>query len=96
MLAHSLAIPRAECVLAGGTLAADATGPLVLEVSARAGDPDWGVVQSPFMLAKAKTTAFSYAETVDGDTFRHRETTALEIYDRSFEHTDESELTRHA
>jgi len=94
MLAHSIAIPRAVCVLAGGTLAPDSSGPLVLKVAAKLGDADWGIVQSPFMRDNARTTAFSYEGTVDGDSFRYSETTSLEIYGRTFEHTDDSELVR--
>ena len=77
-----------------GTLDASATGPRVLKVEAALGHPDWGIVQSPFMRDNAKTVAFKYEGTVDGDSFRYAETTSLEIYDRSFEHTDENELVR--
>jgi len=94
MLAHSIAIPRPVCVLAGGTLAADTGKPLVLRVEAKLGDESWGIVQSPFMRANAKTTAFKYEATVDGDSLRYAETTILEIYGRTFEHTDQNELVR--
>ncbi|TFH20131.1 MAG: DUF1794 domain-containing protein [Myxococcales bacterium] len=94
MLAYSITIPRAVCVLAGGTLEAKSTGPLVLEVEAALGHPDWGILQSPFMRDNAKTTAFSYTGTVDGDSFRYAETTRLEIYGRTFEHTDQNQLVR--
>ena len=94
VLAHSIAIPRAVCVLAGGALDASATGPLVLNVQAALGHPEWGIIQSPFMRGNAKTTTFTYEGTVDGDSLRYVETTGLEIYGRTFEHTDRNELVR--
>lgn len=93
---QSLTIPRAVCVLAGGEhsgAAAPGTG-VCLKVRAKLGDPDWGVVQSPFMRDKASTLGFSHELTVDGDRLSYSETTLLEIYGRTFEHTDRNELTR--
>lgn len=42
---HSLLIPRAVGVLAGGTVTGSAPGPVTFEVAARQDDPDWGIVQ---------------------------------------------------
>ena len=93
---HSLTIPRGVCVLAGGKHngVADADGNFVLEVKAGIDDKNWSVVQSPFMQENARTTSFSHRITVDDTRMQYCETTMLEIYGRSFEHTDENTLSR--
>ncbi len=93
---HSLTIPRAVAVLAGGTAPAGwgEGGSVTLEVAARLGDEDWGIIQSPFMRDHARTTAFSHTITIDGGTLSYAETTELEIYGRQFSHTDENQLQR--
>ena len=92
---QSVNIPRAVCVLAGGTFAEDAKADeIVLSVHAKLGDADWGVVQSPFMRDQASTEAFEHRITLRGDRMSYAETTHLQIYGRSFEHTDENELKR--
>lgn len=93
---QSVTIPRAVCVLAGGTHegAGDGGGPVTLEVASKLGDPDWGLVQSPFMRDKATTLAFDHRLTVDGDKLTYNETTLLDIYGRKFDHTDGNALTR--
>ena len=95
-LMHSLVIPRGLSLLAGGTHTGGpaADGATVLEVSAEAGRSDWGIVQSPFLLAKARTTAFRHRVAVKGNTMSYAETTVLEIYGRVFDHTDANELER--
>lgn len=93
--AHSIAIPRAVCVLAGGRVPVTAPGaPVVIAVRAALGDPDWGIVQSPFMRDHARTDAFRIELTIDGDRLAYAETTSLSIYGRTFEHTDRNELRR--
>ena len=96
ILMHSLQIPRAVALIAGGrhTGSAAADGSTVLEVRAALGDADWGIVQSPFMRDKARTTAFSHRITVRGERLSYEETTVVEIYGRAFEHTDGNELVR--
>ncbi len=93
VLAHSLAIPRMVCVLAGGK-ASTSNGQTILEVEANAGDLNWGIVQSPFMEKNAKTTKFVHKISVANGKLSYKETTTLEIYGKVFEHTDENELTR--
>jgi hypothetical protein len=96
-IAHSITIPRAVAVLAGGTFAGDPkAGEVVLEVGAKLGDADWGILQSPFMRDNAKTVAFEYKATLSGDELEYSETTFLEIYGRSFDHTDTNQLRRTA
>ena len=95
-LAHSLTIPRRVCVLAGGEHSgeADPDGSVTLRASARLGDNDWGILQSPYMRDKASTVAFQQEIKVKGDRLSYSETTELEIYGRSFDHTDANELVR--
>jgi len=94
---QSLTIPRAVCVLAGGTFAAadSAAEKVVLEVAARLGDDSWGIIQSPFMNDKARTVEFRHRLTIQGAKLSYAETTFLEIYGRSFDHTDENVLLKH-
>jgi len=93
---QSVSVPRAVCVLAGGTHdgASDEGSPVTINVAAKLNDPDWGVVQSPFMRDKATTVAFDHRLTIDGDKLTYNETTQLEIYGRHFDHTDGNQLTR--
>ncbi|MGE4158546.1 MAG: heme-binding beta-barrel domain-containing protein [Planctomycetota bacterium] len=91
---QSLAIPRAVAVLAGGKWTPQAGPSLVLEVKAGLMNPDWGVIQSPFMRDKAKTVAYRHKLTVEGTSLTYAETTNLDIYGRKFEHTDTNTLTR--
>lgn len=49
-------------------------------------------MQSPFMLEKARTTAFAMSLRVNGDELTYREVTSLHIYGKGFEHVDESSL----
>ncbi len=90
---YSLSIPRAVAVLAGGTLqqSGDTT---VFDVQATQGSDSFGIVQSPFMLEKAKTTAFRMALQISGDELSYEMTTSLAIYGREFEHTDGATLQR--
>jgi hypothetical protein len=90
---ESLLIPRAVGVLAGGRWKA-AAGPVILEVASAADDPDWGIVQSPFMRDRARTVSFRHRVVVDGDTLAYDETTVVDIYGKRFEHTDTNTLTR--
>ncbi len=90
---HSLAIPRAVCVLAGGKAVRDGDS-TKLEVAAAADSADWGIVQSPFMRDNARTVEFRHSIEVSRDRLSYRETTVLDIYGKTFDHTDENELTR--
>jgi hypothetical protein len=95
VIAHSLTIPRAVCVLAGGSYSGSGDEPeVVLEVAAKLGDPDWGIIQSPFMRDNARTVSFRHRIAVSGDVLNYSETTVLDIYGGPFDHTDENRLTR--
>lgn len=93
---QTLAIPRAVTLVAGGSFdpSARSSGPIVLTVAAGEGSPGWPIAESPFMHDHARTVAYQHELTLDGERLRYRETTRLRIYDRSFDHTDENELTR--
>ena len=94
---QSVNIPRAVAVLAGGVFSGDAKAEeVVLQVKAKRGDDDWGIIQSPFMRDNACTEAFEHRITLRGDRLSYAETTYLQIYGRSFEHTDQNELRRTA
>lgn len=94
-IAQSVNIPRVVAVLAGGTFEANDGGSgIVLDVRATKGDPDWGIIESPFMRDRASTLVFEHRVEVRGDCMSYRETTSLDIYGRRFDHTDANELTR--
>jgi hypothetical protein len=92
---HSVSIPRGLALVAGGTFTGDPSGdgPITFTVAAKDGDPDYGISQSPFLQQKAKTTAFAGTFTVGPEGLHYEETTSLEIYGRSFEHTDTNTLS---
>ena len=94
-IAESFTIPRGVALVAGGSYEGPgAEGEVVLEVRAKLGDEDWGIAQSAFMREKASTEAFEHRIVLQGDTLRYSETTHLQIYGRSFEHSDDNELRR--
>ena len=96
VIMHSLTIPRAVSVLAGGKHNGekDVDGSIILEVSASIDDADWQIIQSPFMKKNAKTTKFSHRISLSDAILSYNETTIVEIYGKVFEHTDENELVR--
>jgi len=96
VIMHSLTIPRAVSIIAGGSHNGEQStnGETILEVSAGIDDKNWKIIQSPFMQRKAKTIKFSHRITVGNGKLSYSETTDLEIYGKLFEHTDENELLR--
>lgn len=96
VIMHTLTIPRAVCLIAGGNAEAPESldQELVLEVRAAADDPDWKIIEGPFMRDNARTLEFSQSITVDGDSMVYVENSVLDIYGRRFEHTDRNRLTR--
>ena len=93
---HSLTIPRAVSVLAGGDHNGkrEHDGSFVIKVSASLKDKDWQIIQSPFMRDNARTTEFHHQITVGNGKLSYSETTIVDIYGKTFEHTDQNELTR--
>ena len=96
LIMHSLNIPRGLALVAGGHIDAgwSVDDGIVMRVRAAADDAEYGISQQPFLQEKAKTVAFEAAFTVKGDELHYEETTSLEIYDRSFAHTDVNTLTK--
>ena len=94
LIMHSLSIPRGVCVLAGGRYSGSKapTGEVIIEVTAQADDVDWGIIQSPFMAGNARTTTFSQSIAVGNGKLSYTQTTMVDIYGNTFEHTDKSEL----
>ncbi len=91
---QTLTIPRGVTLLAGGRATVE-TGKTVLDVSAKAGNPDWNIIETTFMHKKARTLAYSLRLQVEGDRLSYCETTLLDIYGkRNYEHTDENVLVR--
>lgn len=93
---HSLTIPRAVSLLAGGSYAGekDSDGNVIIEVSAAVDDKDWKIIQSPFMRDNASTTKFTHKIVVGNNKMSYFETMMIDIYGKTVEHTDENELVR--
>ncbi|MCG2634615.1 MAG: heme-binding beta-barrel domain-containing protein [Gammaproteobacteria bacterium] len=91
---HSLLIPRGVGLLAGGRYAGktDADGRVVLEVAAGVDNPEWGIIQSPFMEKNARTLGFEHRIAVGSGRLSYSETTWVDIYGKVFRHTDRNEL----
>jgi len=96
VIMQSLVIPRGVALLAGGLCGAPSspTGELVLNVTAKLDDPDWGISQSPFMRDNARTLEFSHKLMINSDKLTYSERTRVAIYGTEFEHTDGNELLR--
>ena len=93
LVMHSLTIPRGVCVLAGGDIT-EKSDEMVFSVKAEAGSETFGIVQSPFMLEKAKTTAFQMQMSLSENQLSYKQVTSLFIYGKDFKHVDQSVLQR--
>ena len=93
IIMHSLSIPRGVCLLAGGEYKEN-NNESIFNVEATQGSEAYGIIQSPFMLEKAKTKAFKMSLSVKGDELSYHEITSLHIYGKDFEHVDKSTLLR--
>jgi len=93
IIMHSLSIPRGVCLLAGGEFQ-EREDESIFNVEAKAGSQTYGIVQSPFMLEKAKTKTFKMNLSVKGNELSYHQVTSLHIYGKDFEHVDTSKLTR--
>ena len=94
VIMHTLVIPRAVCLIAGAHFVErrNDNGDLVIEVEASEDNPDWNIVQSPFMQKNARTTSFKQKIIVGNARMNYLETTIVDIYGKTFEHTDQNEL----
>lgn len=91
---HTLTIPRAQVVMAGGKAAADATR---FELVAREEDDSFGIRSAPFLQHAFRTVEFRIQVSINPDgTWSYEEDTVLKIHgqDELFHHTDRNTLTR--
>ena len=88
----TFSIPRGVAIVANGRVETWSSG-LVLEFSA-AKDTEWGIVESPFMAKHAHTQSFTRQFNLMRDTLSYTQTTIVDIYGRTVDHTDENELHR--
>ncbi|WDE95930.1 heme-binding beta-barrel domain-containing protein [Lentisphaera profundi] len=88
----SVSIPRGLCLLANGTY--EKGKAIKFKVKAELGDTAYSVVQSKFLLEKAKTEAFEIELTLNENELTYAQTTFLDIYGRKFDHTDTSSLIK--
>ena len=94
LVTHTIAIPRAQVVLASGPATADAT---TFEVTAALGSEIYGILSNPFLDAQFETLSFRMQVTVnDDDTWSYEEDTVIQIPDRPepFHHIDRNTLAR--
>ncbi len=89
----AFSIPRGVSLLCGG-IYEDLNGELSFKVSAQTNDPNWGIVQSPFMKEKARTLAFKRELKLLGNTLSYEQETTVEIYGKTFAHRDNNTLTK--
>ena len=90
----TLAIPRGQVLLAGGTAEPDATE---FEVRAAAGSEVYGILSNPFLDRNFRTLSYRMHVTVHGDgRWSYEEEGVLRIPGRKepFSHTDRNTLTR--
>ncbi len=91
---HTLTIPRGQVVMAGGTVTPDADE---FELTARLGDPVYGICSNPFLDHAFKTVEFRIRVRFNDDgTWFYDEDTVMKIQGQAelFHHTDHNVLTR--
>jgi hypothetical protein len=89
---QTLAIPRGQVALAGGIVAADATE---FTLTARRGDPVYGISSNPFLDQAFRTLEWSITVTVHSpDSWSYEQTTVLDVHGTPFAHTDRNTLHR--
>lgn len=93
-IVQSFSIPRGVAVVAGGQASVDPQNPAATVIEVKADGAEWGICQSPFMREKARTVSFSHKIIVEGDSMQYSESTLLDIYGRSYDHTDINRLKR--
>ncbi len=91
---QTIAIPRGQSALCGGTAAAD---DLTFTVSAKRGDPVYGISSQPFLDDAFRTEEVTVTVTANPDgTWTYDETTTMSVRGRPDPvlHTDRNTLTR--
>jgi hypothetical protein len=90
----TIAIPRAQVVLAGGSAAPDATE---FEVHAKLGAEDYGILSNPFLRRAFQTVSFRMRVNVNDDgTWSYEQHTEMRVPGRTglVDHVDRNTLTR--
>ena len=93
-LVFTLAIPRGQVLLAGGTAAPDAT---TFEVNAAVGSETFGILSNPFLDHAFRTLSYRMVVTINDDgTWSYAEEAQLVLPDRTepFRHADSNTLAR--
>ena len=93
IISQSVNVPRAVCILAGGKVN-DSKESLALRVKANVEDPDWSIIQSPFMQANARCTAYENIVSVQGNILNYSQSLSIYIYDQICQHTDQNHLEK--
>lgn len=93
LLIKSFSIPRGVSVVAGGNLVVT-DGQLSIEVGAALDNPDWPISQSPFMQQNASTKDYQFSLTLVDNCLTYQQSMTLDIYGKSFQHTDTNQLTK--
>lgn len=91
---HSLTIPRGICVLAGGKATGKQSESTIFTVEAEVGNEQWPIIQTTFLQQKAKVESYKQQVTLFDNTLHYTQTMVLDIYGRTFEHTDSSTLVK--
>lgn len=86
--------PRGISLLAHGNFKINEDNDLVIEIESSLDDPNWTIVQKPFMEQKAKTMRFARKLKVSNDTLEYSQETRLYIYDKHFDHKDTNTLKK--
>ena len=92
-MVRCLTTPFATALMAGGTVAPDATH---FKLEAVLGSNSYGILSNQYLDAHAKTTRYDVTLTVDGDTFSYDQTIVIE-YQHHHDvilHTDRNTLRR--
>jgi hypothetical protein len=86
-------VPRGSTLIAGGTVAADAT---TFTLRAEVGSETYGILSNQYLAVAARTILYEVAITVEGDTFSYDETTTVELRATggTLAHTDRNVLHR--
>ena len=88
----AFAIPRGVSVLAGGSYERISDEEIIFTVTSHKDDPNYGIVQSPFMEKKAKTIEFKREIRINGNKISYHQETIVDIYGKIFNHTDDNSL----
>jgi hypothetical protein len=86
-------MPRAQAVLAGATVAPDAT---TFRLTATLGSDTYGILSNLYLDVVARATRFDVTISVNADTFSYDQTTVVEhkMWPSVVLHTDRNTLTR--